>query len=103
MADGREQRAPQFVGLLDGLGLAGLVGQFTLPFQTDRLFRDGIQDAPISRGQSAPGHQQPELVVADFDCSVSGIDCRAGMVANTATICSSLRPRTRSTLTARWE
>ena len=82
VADRRQQRAAQLVGLLDGLGLAGLLGQFALSHQPGGLFGDGGQHPPVAGGQPAAGHQHPELVVADLDRGVGGIDVDARVLAH---------------------
>ena len=42
-------------------------------------FATALEHAAVAGGQLAPGHQQPELVVADLDRGVGGVDVDAGI------------------------
>ena len=84
VADRGQQRAAQFVGLRDGLGLAGLLGQLALLDQARGLFGDRAQHPAVAGGQFSSGHQHPEFVVADLDRGVGGVDVHAGIRADTS-------------------
>ena len=102
MADRRQQRAAQLVGVRDGLRLAGVLGELALLDQSGGLLGDGRQHPAVAGGQFAAGHQHPELVVADLDCGVGGVDVGAGILAHARDDGRALGA-SRSMLTARCE
>lgn len=82
MAHGRQQGSPEVVGAHDGLGAAGLFGEFALPDQAGGLFGDRTEHPPISHREFAAGQQHPEFVVAHLDRGVGGIDCGTGILTD---------------------
>ena len=82
VADRREQGAPQLVGLHDRLGPAGFFGQLALPDQTRGLLGHRAEHPAVTRGKLLAGQQHPELVVADLDRGVGGIDGHTGIFAH---------------------
>ena len=83
MAHRREQRAAQFVGLLDGFSPARFGTELTLTHQPGRLFGHRRQHPPISGSELRAGHQHPEFVVAGIDRGVGGVDAHARLWAHT--------------------
>ena len=76
-ADSSERRSSSACAMASALPASSVSSRCLT--NTRGLFRDRTQHPAVAGGQLPAGHQQPELVVADLDRGVGGVDVDAGI------------------------